>query len=316
METKEDNQELMTRYLLGEASEQEQTRVEEQYFHDPDFYLEMLVVEDELICDYERDRLPPRERELFEQYFLASSRRRRKYETTKELINLAASAPPHDDASPARDRLSWFESLRLRALIPGFAVAALALALIGGTVWLAVENSRLREQLRQSEAEQAALRQQAQGQERQIADARARNNQLAADVEDVRRQLESIKANQTPAQQPAPGLVSFILTSLVRDPQAARPLVIPAQAETVRLRLYFTGQLYPAYRAVIRTVSGEEVWSRSGLNGRAIKSGGEVVLNLPATLFAKRDYLLSLDGLTAAGGIDNVSQYYFRVDKK
>ncbi len=77
MERNPDNDQLVIRYLLGEASQQEQNQIEEQFFADDDFFEHLLAVEDELIDCYLRSELAPREREQFEKHFLASPEKRR-----------------------------------------------------------------------------------------------------------------------------------------------------------------------------------------------------------------------------------------------
>jgi hypothetical protein len=310
--TGEEKKELMMRYLLGETREQEQIEVEDRYFHDPDFYLEMLAAEDELIRDYAHQRLSRRARGQFEQHFLASPRRRQKFETTRELIRLAESLPPLRVSSdtPTRNELSWFERLRLFPLVPQVAALAVLLLVLGGSVWLIVENARLREQLRQSAAEQAALIKQTEEQQRQLAAAQSQNSQP---IQERNRPQPEPTTTQPPA---APAIVTLSLTGgLLRDPQSAPRLVIPSPAHTVRLRLYFTGPLYPSYRAELQTAAGEAVQSFSSVKARAISSGGEVVLQIPAAKFRKRDYLLSLSGLSTTGEAEIVGQYYFRAEK-
>ena len=93
---------LLTSYLLGEASELEQTLLETNYFQDPHFYELMLAVEEELICDYLHGFLSPHEWKQFEQHFLKSARRRQKYESVKQLLGCAARQPQLPAAAPMR----------------------------------------------------------------------------------------------------------------------------------------------------------------------------------------------------------------------
>src|ERR1035441_6404894 len=62
---------LMTRYLLGEATEQEQSRLEEQFFTDDPCHQQLLALEDELRYDYAQGGLTPHQRKLFEARYLA-----------------------------------------------------------------------------------------------------------------------------------------------------------------------------------------------------------------------------------------------------
>ena len=89
---------LLTSYLLGEASELEQTQLETAYFRDPQFYELLLASEAELMSDYVSGLLPPHERKQFECHFLKSARRRQRYETVSKLMDCVARHPalPND----------------------------------------------------------------------------------------------------------------------------------------------------------------------------------------------------------------------------
>lgn len=93
---------LLTSYLLGEASELEQTLVETNYFQEPHFYELLLAVEEELICDYLNGFLSPHDWRQFEEHFLKSARRRRKCEAMRSLLLCAARHPPLPTTAPAR----------------------------------------------------------------------------------------------------------------------------------------------------------------------------------------------------------------------
>jgi anti-sigma-K factor RskA len=95
---KDDN--LLTRYLLGWASAEDEAEVEARYFRDADFHALVLAVEQELICDYVRGHLRPAESARFESHYLATPARRRTYERTRELLARLSDLP----ATDAEDR--------------------------------------------------------------------------------------------------------------------------------------------------------------------------------------------------------------------
>lgn len=70
--------ELITQYLLGSLSDEEQELFEERYFSDDLLFADLLTVEAELIGRYERGELDEPERARFEYYFLRSDERRRR----------------------------------------------------------------------------------------------------------------------------------------------------------------------------------------------------------------------------------------------
>lgn len=78
MKSKSETEMRMTRYLLGQLSEQEQLRMEEEFFTNEETMAQLLVVEDDLIDDYARGTLSTAERERFERFFLASPQRQQR----------------------------------------------------------------------------------------------------------------------------------------------------------------------------------------------------------------------------------------------
>src|SRR5215813_9388727 len=101
----------LTRYLLGELTEEEQVEIEERAFRDRRYLLEIEAVECDLIDDYVRGALSEVERRQFEERFLASEKRRRKLEFAKSLEAVAgelcktSKVPP-----PLRPRVFFFNS--------------------------------------------------------------------------------------------------------------------------------------------------------------------------------------------------------------
>ena len=83
---------ILIQYLLGEAiSEADLDRLEIRYFQDDRYFDHLLAVEDDLIDSYVLNALPPRQRTLFETNFLASPRRREKYEAQQQLVKFFRS---------------------------------------------------------------------------------------------------------------------------------------------------------------------------------------------------------------------------------
>ena len=65
-------------YLLGVLPEKRREEIEQRFFSDDDFHLEVEIVEEELFDDYLQNKLPEPERRLFETHFLASPLRRKR----------------------------------------------------------------------------------------------------------------------------------------------------------------------------------------------------------------------------------------------
>src|SRR5690242_5480893 len=65
-------------YLLGALPEKRRDEIEQKFFEDDDFHLEVEIVEEELFDDYLQNKLPEPERHRFETHFLASPLRRQR----------------------------------------------------------------------------------------------------------------------------------------------------------------------------------------------------------------------------------------------
>ena len=119
--------ENIRRYLLGTADADEIEGIEVRIIEDEGFANEMNLAESELIEDYIENTLTPREREMFEKYFLNSDERRERVQEISLLKRY--SSGPHRFAleaeeSPATPEFSgWF-----RVLVPALAI------LIAGTL--------------------------------------------------------------------------------------------------------------------------------------------------------------------------------------
>jgi anti-sigma factor RsiW len=69
---KSGDEQLLTRYLLGELSEEERCTLEAEYFADPELFARLLSAEDDLIDAYVRGELSGEMRARFEERFRGS----------------------------------------------------------------------------------------------------------------------------------------------------------------------------------------------------------------------------------------------------
>src|SRR4051812_7338736 len=90
---------LLVRYLLGNLTEEEQVRVEDQAFAEPDYLRAIEAAEADLIDYYVRGELAQADRQAFERRFLTSPQRRGKVEFARALARVTAEATPLASAS-------------------------------------------------------------------------------------------------------------------------------------------------------------------------------------------------------------------------
>jgi anti-sigma factor RsiW len=109
---KPDNYDLLLRYLLGELTEEEQSRLESRYFKDDELFEELLLIENDLIESYARGELPESERRRIEKNFLKSSERRQKAILARSLMQYADEQPPPAQPEGVKlKRVSWWRDL-------------------------------------------------------------------------------------------------------------------------------------------------------------------------------------------------------------
>jgi hypothetical protein len=184
-----EQEELMVRYLLGEATDEERTHVEERFLSDHDYFQQMLALEDALVDQYVTGDMPVSQRVLFEKSSV--SERREKVEFTKELIddirkkNSTVNAP----AEPSLFTMIFFR----RGIVPTMLAAAALLVLIAApwvlTISLGGRVTRIQNELasKQREAEERQVR---------LKEEQSEREQVERDLNAVQ---ESVRVNQTTA---------------------------------------------------------------------------------------------------------------------
>lgn len=313
-----DKETLMVRYLLGELSEAEQMEFAAQYFTDDKLYEQLCAVEVDLVDDYVRGELPANEREEFERHYLASPRRRQKTEVARVLLALDDSTAPRARATTDQPSVRWWQSwlsfLRGPRLAMVLGAAAAVLLLVAGS-WLAIKTFRLQAQVERLRADQVARAQRETEWQRAATEQHERSEQLSKELERERKERQSSTPATAAPTTSTPVMTSFVLIPrLTRDQGEAKRLIILPGVSLVQFQLSLSKRdEYGSYRAVLRTASGDEVWSQIGIKAHRQGSGKTVLLQIPARLLARRDYVLTLSGVTASGEVEDLNDYSFRV---
>jgi hypothetical protein len=309
-----ENDEAITRYLLGECSEQEEEAFERRFFDDDSFFEECLAVEDELIDSYARGELSGPERERFEKHFLASSHKRQSVRFTRDLIRVSSQSPRLPIAAAQKPTPLWqslVAPLRTQHSNARWLLAAALLVVIAGGAWVLIQ--RVREQ----QAEPGRLAQQEQDAQRD-AQAREKEDQNQRPKEGDQPTSDNKNSGRERARA---GLIALTLSpSHVRGDDEAQTLTLAPGVDMVRLQLELERDEnkrdeYRSYRAVLGTPEGNQVLSRSALKLRSTSSGKAVILRLPAEIFSRTDYIITLSGTTARSEVETVGEYYFKVKK-
>lgn len=145
-------EEALVRYLLGAPlPDTELERIEDAYFRDDRYFDLLLRVEDDLIDRYVRGGLPPDWRDMFERHFLASKRRREKWE-----VQQAVAAFFRDLARPSLlTGLRRF--IRSQSSVVKTAFVGAALVTVAGLGYFGWRDTELRREAAVLQARLAAL---------------------------------------------------------------------------------------------------------------------------------------------------------------
>jgi anti-sigma-K factor RskA len=318
------NDDVLVQYLLGDLPEDEQQQIEQRIFADDDFYERVLEVEEDLRCAYAQGTMPLAAKTKFEKRFLIFADERERVQLAREIIDelpKAVAGRVLEQSSlrfERRTRHGLFGRLRegprpaLR-----YAMAAAALIVIAGLLWLVFETVRLRNQINQLRSQRTTIERQV---EQRSEEERARIEQLNKELSeerDRRGQLEEEIARRDHKPAAPQSFVAMLLSpGLIRGGGETKRLVLPSDTDQVRLMLTVTGNTSNNYRVVLMNSEGKELWSRQGLTTH--RDGTRIVLacSIPSRLIAEADYELKLSGLDDAGRPERTDSYYFTVLKK
>lgn len=313
----------MLQYLLGELSEEEQTLLEKKYFSDPEAFHELRGLQYDLIDAYVHGNLSPQERLRFESYFMASPRRKDLVVQAKafsEKIMADLPAEREDSVGVIATR-SWWDnltslfSINPHRLIWNLAGVLIAVGVFVG-IWFLINRNRSVETVEVNSPEVIPAQQQSVEPTPTTAPATVSQNQndfASGPVKDDR----GLPRKQQQAEKPL--IATFILRpDLLRGEEQTTKLILQRKISQVVIKLPLEGEGYEQYRAVIKTPEGEQIWS--GVGAAAVMQGdsGRVVkLIIPGRTFANSDYVLDLQGATAADHKTiSLGKYYFRVEKR
>lgn len=319
------NNHMMTRYLLGELSEEEQMEFEENYFTNADLYDRLLDAEDELIRKYVNHELSNHERRLFEQHILFRPRKREKVKLAKALMVYLAQKQPQSEPLGARLRqtmASILHSLEI-VLFPeklilkwSYAIAFLVMIFVSSRLTLEMlgirtqlEAERLTSVQREQKLQQQAEVQQGQN-ETLVEQLQSEQNQRAELEKRLRQQSQQKRELFTV------GLIPGVPRS-AREANKFKRSQIDQSEQLVRLQLYIgSEQPYENYRVILETAEGDTIWSQYQLQAQQTEKGKAVVLLLPTNILPHDDYLITLKGVLPSKEIEDVNNYYLNVVKE
>lgn len=309
MRSEPSDESLLIRYLLGNLTEEEQIRVEDRAFAEPDCMRTLEAVEADLVDAHVRGELAQNDRQAFEHRFLTSPQRRSKVEFARALARVTAEASPLTGTT-SEPRSTWQLLLELiRGSNPAlrFATALVALSCVAGISWLALENVSISSHVSALEAERRNLELRGQGLEQELKKAQGRAESLAAQME-----------SRPPAEEQRSPLVAFLALTAgpSRSEAPVEQLVLGRRTQLAHIEIPLEPKDdYQRFRAALQTRSGKEILVLSDLTARRTGVANVVAIDVPASVLATGQYELALRGLSNEQGAQDIGYYYFRVQK-
>jgi hypothetical protein len=299
---------IVVRYLLGLSPQEEREQVEERFLSDSAYFDNMLALEDSLVDDFVSGRMPLEQRDAFSKSFVF------RHDDVQFAAALYQSAskknPERQEAFGERigpgSRIAPFARIHYASLVIG--LAALVLLIACGILFLI--NRSLRNELIQSDARMAELREAADEQvERELRRRESSERELEAE-RNRRMQAERELDRQAPFSSQEPDSRPIVLR-----PQLASRGGAGSFTE-IRLREYggyvpfnISTRLYSGFESfdVSFRRDGLPVVERSALGPAA---PGSLRFKLPAGDLSPGDYVLVLTGRRKEGAAEEELERY------
>ena len=296
------NEEL-TRYLLGEMSEEEQTEFEMRYFGDAQLFGELCAWRNNLIDRYVSNQLSPSMRHRFEAGIdksWAINERIRFAETLQGEIDVRSAGV----GSQRRPRFAGTR-VSLRAWTSRFgqlAFVAAILLIVLGVGWLMIRSRRQGP----VDGSDAGV-----GSSSSTLSDKSENdpNQARPDL------TKSPSSSQTLTSDNSNSILTVPLTSdLAGTASDVRAdVLVPPNIVMVKLVLIVDPPQDADYSAVVATSKDAEVFKAGSLRAQANETGNAVELFVPANRLPDGDYIIHLSGVTTNNQTISAGNYHLRV---
>ena len=321
------NAQLIEDYLLGALAEEEVERLDELFFTDDSFEAAVAAAEKDLVDAYAHCELSGERLKRFTTYYLSSPLRRQKAtfaETLKSVMESESRASTVFSAQPVvpvvtGPSLFGFPSSILQSRsLSLWALVAAVVALVVFSVWLGIQNDRLRQQAASAESKLNELHQR----ERDLQ--KAAREQLPANSQETSQGRENeVRATDTQRQQSSTeqqrerlrqtAIASFVLTPQRRNVGEVPLVSLRRDTLNVQLNLKLEPNDYRSYRVALVDPNTNQVLWRSGKLVRPTSNTDNIGVSLRAALLKPKTYTLNLSGISADGASEFMTQYPFKV---
>jgi Tfp pilus assembly protein PilN len=319
-----EQQQQLTKYLLGLVPESEAEQIDEASIADDEIASRLRVAEDDLVDDYIRGKLATEWREAFELRYLASQRRRNNVQFIGAFLRAVDG-----DASTEKIRGSGGGPLTVAGcttsggvvtiVVPAgrswkmfSTVTAVAATLLLAAGVLLVQAMRLRSGLDVARQHAAVLDQRGRELQAQLADQRLQNDRTSLEAD----RLRAAAASASPAPRPSPAsTMALVLLPQTRANNPVPAVVVSAHAERVAFELQLEPNDFAQYRVVLRDPKfNRAIWSSEPMSAPRDQAT-TLAVALPASLLEAQHYLLTLTANDSSDA-EVISSYPFQVVRR
>jgi hypothetical protein len=298
---------LMRRYFLGDLPQEERDRLENRYLADGEIFEELIATEHDLIDAYVRGELTDDERRKFELEYFKSPQRRQKVGFARALNQVSALANQAVVSQTASPWKKVWAAFSVQQMIPQWALGAAAVMIVASGSLLMMQNYRLGVALQQGVEGQAALRREEDTLRQHIAELEGNSKDQFHKTQEG----SQIAKLETPM---GPEVTLMLTPDIARGLERPQnTLTLPTNTSHLRFQLMLDRDEYKTYEAVLMTVERKEVLVGKALQGHKIRGNFVVTWRLSADLLPSGDYVVQLKGQPAAGSLEDVESYSFRV---
>lgn len=296
------NDELLTRYLLGDLPAEQAEQLDELSVADDEFAWRLNGVENDLVDGFVRGELEGETLQKFQSVYLSSTMRRQKVEFATGLLELEKRAALQA-AGPKRAKLStgrwgWLDAISFQQW--SFAAAAVALLLIAA--FLFTDNLRLRRQVDQARANSSQHEQQLQ---QELDRQRAANAEVHGELDRAHGDGQDLAQLKT---------VSLLLPPPTRGVGPLQSVVVHPGTDLVVVLLTLESDAFPQYRVALKDPAIQrEVWHSPDLSASSAAGHKAVAVSVPAKLLQQGHYLAELTGIRRNGVTEPIGDYPFGV---
>jgi hypothetical protein len=302
----------LRKYLLGDASLEEQQALELWLMSSEEGYDLLVAAEDDLIDDSLNGQLNEYELKRFNEHFLAAPERQRKVQFGRSLhrfISAKLESLPVAGESAEKASSAWENILSFFRYRPqmAYVLSVLVFVFAAGSLWSVFRTVELQRQLNSVAQQLANAQQEREDFKRQLSESQSFVDKLQTRFQEIE------QASATSKAPPSPTLVAVnLLPGISRSSSAVPKVTIAEGSRLIQLTLILLDDDYNTYRVTLLDSGGKELFAKDGLPSTPFANGKAVVFTAPSELISGGDYTVSLAGIADSRPPENISSFYFQ----